>query len=50
VDLAFTDPAGRALRSLDSVQQWIFGEAAAIEEGNRLRRLHQPLQMKNAVH
>lgn len=45
--VALTDPAGRALRSLDSVQQWIFGGAAAIEEGNRLRRLHQPLQMKS---
>lgn len=46
--VALTDPFGRALRSLDSVQQWIFGGAAAIEEGNRLRRLHQPLQMRNA--
>lgn len=45
--VALTDPFGRALRSLDSVQQWVFGGAAAIEEGNRLRRLHQPLQMKN---
>ncbi|BCI51520.1 hypothetical protein NIIDNTM18_07980 [Mycolicibacterium litorale] len=46
--VALTDPAGRAIRSLDSVQQWIFGGQAAIEEGNRLRRLHQPLQMRNA--
>lgn len=46
--VALTDPAGRAIRSLDSVQQWVFGGAAAIEEGNRLRRLHQPLQMTNA--
>lgn len=46
--VALTDPAGRAIRSLDSVQQWIFGGRAAIEEGNRLRRLHQPLQMRNA--
>lgn len=47
--VALTDPTGRALRSLDSVQQWVFGGAAAIEEGNRLRRLHQPLQMKNST-
>lgn len=47
--VALTDPMGRALRSLDSVQQWVFGGAAAIEEGNRLRRLHQPLQMKDAA-
>lgn len=46
--VALTDPNGRALRSLDSVQQWIFGGPAAIEEGNRLRRLHRPLQMKDA--
>ncbi|TFV61426.1 DUF2236 domain-containing protein [Mycobacterium sp. PS03-16] len=46
--VALTDPGGRAIRSLDSVQQWIFGGRAAIEEGNRLRRLHQPLQMRNA--
>lgn len=46
--VALTDPAGRALRSLDSVQQWVFGGAAAIEEGNRLRRLHQPLQMRDS--
>lgn len=46
--VALTDPAGRAVRSLDSVQQWVFGGQEAIAEGNRLRRLHQPLQMTDA--
>lgn len=43
-----TDPMGRALRSTDSVLRWVYGGSAAIEEGKRLRRLHQPLQMRNA--
>ncbi|WP_019200535.1 oxygenase MpaB family protein [Tsukamurella sp. 1534] len=45
---AFTDPIGRAVRSMDSVQRWYFGGAGAIEEGYRLRAQHQPLQMRNA--
>lgn len=40
-----SDPFGRAIRSIDSVNLWVYGESAAIEEGYRLRRLHQPLQM-----
>jgi uncharacterized protein (DUF2236 family) len=43
-----TDPAGRAIRSVDSVLRWIYGGQEAIEEGKRLRRMHQPLQMKNS--
>jgi len=40
-----TDPMGRAIRSFDAVQQWIFGGKAAIEHGYWLRTMHQPLQM-----
>lgn len=40
-----TDPLGRAIRSFDAVQQWIFGGKAAIEHGYWLRTMHQPLQM-----
>lgn len=43
-----TDPLGRAVRSIDSVLRWVYGGAEAIEEGKRLRRMHQPLQMRNA--
>ncbi|MCK9247537.1 MAG: DUF2236 domain-containing protein [Solirubrobacteraceae bacterium] len=39
-----TDPGGRAQRSLDSVLLWIYGGQAAIEEGERLRRLHAPIK------
>lgn len=46
--VAYTDPVGRGIRSMDSVQRWYFGEDAAIEEGYRLRAQHQPLQMRNA--
>lgn len=46
--VAYTDPVGRAVRSMDSVQRWYFGEDAAIEEGYRLRAQHRPLQMRNA--
>ncbi|MCH5642765.1 MULTISPECIES: oxygenase MpaB family protein [unclassified Gordonia (in: high G+C Gram-positive bacteria)] len=42
-----TDPLGRAIRSTDSVMRWIYGGQEAIEEGKRLRKLHQPLQMRN---
>ena len=42
------DPVGRAIRSADSVLRWTYGGQEAIEEGKRLRRLHQPLQMRNA--
>lgn len=43
--VADRDPAGRAIRSFDAVQQWSFGGKAAIEQGYWLRRMHQPLQM-----
>ncbi|MUL67868.1 hypothetical protein BOO86_25580 [Mycobacterium sp. CBMA 234] len=40
-----TDPMGRAIRSFDAVQQWVFGGKAAIEQGYWLRKMHRPLQM-----
>lgn len=43
-----TDPLGRATRSIDSVLRWVYGGPEAIEEGKRLRRMHQPLQMRDA--
>ncbi|MFW0785839.1 oxygenase MpaB family protein [Gordonia sp. CPCC 206044] len=43
-----TDPLGRAIRSIDSVLRWVYGGQEAIEEGKRLRRMHRPLQMRNA--
>ncbi|MCK8612252.1 oxygenase MpaB family protein [Gordonia sp. C13] len=43
-----TDPVGRAIRSADSVLRWTYGGQEAIAEGHRLRKLHQPLQMRNA--
>ncbi|WP_336670083.1 oxygenase MpaB family protein [Tsukamurella sp. USMM236] len=46
--VSYTDPVGRGIRSMDSVQRWYFGEDAAVEEGYRLRAQHQPLQMRNA--
>jgi uncharacterized protein (DUF2236 family) len=44
--VADRDPAGRAIRSFDAVQQWIFGGKAAIEQGYWLRTMHKPLQMQ----
>ncbi|MCM6774005.1 DUF2236 domain-containing protein [Nocardia sp. CDC159] len=45
--VARTDPLGRGIRSVDSVLRWVYGGLEAIEEGRRLRSLHQPLQMRN---
>ncbi|MFG2639968.1 oxygenase MpaB family protein [Streptomyces sp. NPDC048370] len=39
-----TDPWGRGERSLRSVQLWVYGGEAAVEEGRRLRRLHRDIQ------
>ncbi|NLU72995.1 DUF2236 domain-containing protein [Streptomyces sp. HNM0575] len=39
-----TDPWGRAVRSLESVQLWVYGGADAAREGRRLRRLHRVIQ------
>ncbi|MEU7002147.1 oxygenase MpaB family protein [Nonomuraea sp. NPDC046570] len=38
-----TDPWGRLTRSLTSLQTWVYGGAAAIEEGRRLRELHRDI-------
>ncbi|WP_019930784.1 oxygenase MpaB family protein [Nocardia sp. BMG111209] len=46
--IARTDPGGRAVRSVDSVLRWTYGGLEAVEEGRRLRSLHQPLTMRNA--
>ncbi|WP_020108954.1 oxygenase MpaB family protein [Nocardia sp. 348MFTsu5.1] len=43
-----TDPGGRAIRSIDSVLRWVYGGEEALAEGKRLRKMHQPLKMKNA--
>jgi uncharacterized protein (DUF2236 family) len=34
------DPVGRAARSFASVQTWVYGGEAAIDEGERLRKMH----------
>jgi len=39
-----SDPLGRAVRSFDSVQMWVYGGAAAAEEGRRLRRMHAQIR------
>ena len=38
-----TDPWGRAARSFASVQTWIYGGQTALDEGQRLRRMHKDL-------
>jgi uncharacterized protein (DUF2236 family) len=42
------DPAGRAIRSIDSVLRWVYGGTEALAEGDRVRALHQPLKMKSS--
>lgn len=43
-----TDPWGRARRSLESLQLWVYGGERAIEEGRRLRRLHRAVSGTDA--
>ncbi|WP_067280182.1 oxygenase MpaB family protein [Streptomyces jeddahensis] len=44
-----TDPWGRGERSLRSLQLWVYGgQAAAAEEGRRLRRLHRAIRGTDA--
>ncbi|MFF7329933.1 oxygenase MpaB family protein [Streptomyces sp. NPDC090306] len=38
-----TDPWGRAQRSVESLQLWVYGGRRAIEEGRRLRTLHKDI-------
>ncbi|MET7771687.1 oxygenase MpaB family protein [Nocardia sp. NPDC005366] len=47
--VARTDPMGRAIRSVDSVLRWTYGGLEAVQEGTRLRSLHEPLTMRNAA-
>lgn len=42
------DPAGRAIRSVDSVLRWTYGGTEARAEGDRVRAMHQPITMKSA--
>ena len=39
-----TDPWGRYQRSITSVQKWVYAGPGAIEEGERLRRLHATIK------
>ncbi|MEV6659665.1 oxygenase MpaB family protein [Nocardia fluminea] len=39
-----TDPWGRAQRSIDSVNLWVYGGDAALAEGRRLRELHKSVK------
>ncbi|WP_338674073.1 oxygenase MpaB family protein [Streptomyces sp. SCSIO 30461] len=39
-----TDPWGRGERSLRSLQLWVYGGSAAVDEGRRLRALHRNIQ------
>ncbi|MGP3926738.1 oxygenase MpaB family protein [Streptomyces sp. 8N616] len=44
-----TDPWGRAARSVASAQLWVYGgRAAAVAEGRRLRKLHEPIRGTDA--
>ncbi len=45
--VARTDPGGRAIRSVDSVLRWTYGGVEAVQEGTRLRSLHEPLTMRD---
>jgi uncharacterized protein (DUF2236 family) len=38
-----TDPWGRARRSLESLQLWVYGGQRAIDEGRRLRTVHRTI-------
>ncbi|GAA4660041.1 oxygenase MpaB family protein [Gordonia humi] len=44
---AYTDPGGRAIRSVDSVLRWTYGGLEAAPEGDRVRSLHEPLTMRS---
>ncbi|MFW0789547.1 oxygenase MpaB family protein [Gordonia sp. CPCC 205333] len=45
---AYTDPGGRAIRSVDSVLRWTYGGLEAVKEGDRVRSMHEPLTMRSA--
>lgn len=39
-----TDPVGRGMRSLASVMMWVYSDAESLQEVQRLRELHAPLE------
>ena len=43
-----TDPVGRGLRSVASVMMWVYADEESLEEVERLRRLHAPLDAVDA--
>ena len=43
-----TDPVGRGLRSLASVMMWVYADAESLDEVERLRLLHAPLESVDA--
>ncbi|GAB3501752.1 oxygenase MpaB family protein [Amycolatopsis cihanbeyliensis] len=43
-----TDPVGRALRSIASVQMWVYGGTEALSEADRLREMHATLNTTDA--
>ncbi|WP_216205995.1 oxygenase MpaB family protein [Amycolatopsis aidingensis] len=43
-----TDPVGRALRSIASVQMWVYGGTEALAEADRLREMHASLNTTDA--
>ncbi len=43
-----TDPIGRGLRSLASVMMWVYSDAESLQEVERLRQLHAPLESVDA--
>ena len=43
-----TDPVGRGLRSLASVMMWVYADEESLDEVERLRQLHAPLESVDA--
>jgi uncharacterized protein (DUF2236 family) len=43
-----TDPVGRGLRSLASVMMWVYSDEESLQEVERLRTLHAPLESVDA--
>lgn len=43
-----TDPVGRGLRSVASVMMWVYADEESLQEVERLRQLHAPLESVDA--
>ena len=43
-----TDPVGRGMRSIASVMMWVYADEQSLEEVERLRQLHAPLEAVDA--